>query len=322
MTQESYKTCSTAPGKIVLWGEYAVLEGAPAVTMAVSRYSKVDLATTQGSWEFISKGFNTPGLHLFEKDFCYIPATQFAELTLKHLGFNDFHVPFSLSSDTSSFYRKQKKVGLGSSASLATATYHALTQLLGVEASLEGALEIHKRWQSGSGSGIDVATSWFGGTIKCARYPNLTVSPFRLPDSLFWQIIWTGRQADTREHLKKFDASINRKKVRLGLDQLCAASEELTKGTISLESIRSYKEILENFDQLADLKIFTTEHQRLDRIAAELGLVYKPCGAGGGDIGIAFAKDHQSLTAFNQQIKNTEFMALDMEIAVDGVKTN
>ena len=101
MTQESYKTCSPAPGKNVLWGEYAVLEGAPAVTMAVSRYSKVDLATTQGSWEFISKGFNTPGLHLFEKDFCYVPATQFAELTLKHLGFNDFHVPFSLSSDTS-----------------------------------------------------------------------------------------------------------------------------------------------------------------------------------------------------------------------------
>ena len=55
MTQESYKTYSTAPGKIVLWGEYAVLEGAPAVTMAVSRYSKVDLATTQESWEFTSK---------------------------------------------------------------------------------------------------------------------------------------------------------------------------------------------------------------------------------------------------------------------------
>ena len=32
-----------------------------------------------------------------------------------------------------------------------------------------------------------------------------------------------------------------------------------------------------------------------DQIAAEFGLVYKPCGAGGGDIGLACADDPQAL---------------------------
>ena len=317
---ESYKRRSKAPGKVVLWGEYAILEGAPAVTMAVDQYASVDLVATRSSWEFVSTGFKTPGVHLFEKDFCSIPAAQFAELSLKQLGFQDFNTPFSIHSDTSNFYLNNKKIGLGSSASLATATYHALTTMLGIEASLEAALEVHNSWQSGSGSGIDVATSWFGGTISCQRTSSLIVKPFRLPDSLFWQIVWTGHSSNTLDHIKKFD-DLDRHKIALTLEKLCSASEQLEDNTVSLDTLGHYRDCLEEFDKISKLNIFTTEHRRLDRIAAEMGLIYKPCGAGGGDIGIAFADEPESLTEFNQQIENSKFIALDMEIAADGVTT-
>ena len=317
---ESHKSISVAPGKVVLWGEYAILDGAPAVTMAVNRYAIVELMATSSGWEFVSSGFKTPGLHLFEKDFCSIPSAQFAELSLQKMGFQDFHTPFSIHSDTSSFYHQNKKIGLGSSASLSTATYHALATMLGIEASLETALEIHNSWQSGSGSGIDVATSWFGGTVTCQKKANLMVNPFRLPDSLHWQLVWTGCTSNTRDQIKKFDA-LERQKSKATLDNLCLASEQLNEGTVSLDALRHYKDCLKEFDKTGKLNIFTTEHQRLDRIAAQLGLVYKPCGAGGGDIGIAFANDAESLAEFNEQIEDSEFVALDMEIAVDGVKT-
>jgi phosphomevalonate kinase len=36
---------STAPGKLILLGEYAVLEGTPALVAAVNRFAKVDIST-------------------------------------------------------------------------------------------------------------------------------------------------------------------------------------------------------------------------------------------------------------------------------------
>ena len=52
----------TAPGKVVLFGEYAVLTGAPAAVMAVDAYASVNLAASHNDqWHFSSDGFvSTP----------------------------------------------------------------------------------------------------------------------------------------------------------------------------------------------------------------------------------------------------------------------
>ena len=48
-----------APGKVVLFGEYAVLTGAPAAVMAVNAYASVEVSQSQDSnWHFSSAGFN------------------------------------------------------------------------------------------------------------------------------------------------------------------------------------------------------------------------------------------------------------------------
>ena len=56
---------ASAPGKVVLWGEYAVLRGAPAMVMAVDREAICTIDLNQDGansaddrWQFESLGFD------------------------------------------------------------------------------------------------------------------------------------------------------------------------------------------------------------------------------------------------------------------------
>ena len=50
----------SAPGKAVVWGEYAVLEGAPALVMAVNRYATARVEPADGQWAAAApKGFES-----------------------------------------------------------------------------------------------------------------------------------------------------------------------------------------------------------------------------------------------------------------------
>ena len=55
---------TTAPGKIVLWGEYAVLAGAAAGVMALNTPATVAASrSTDDEWHFSSQGFKEPNPH-------------------------------------------------------------------------------------------------------------------------------------------------------------------------------------------------------------------------------------------------------------------
>ena len=45
---------ASAPGKAVLCGEYAVLDGAPAVCMALDRRARVTVTPFEGDWNRVS----------------------------------------------------------------------------------------------------------------------------------------------------------------------------------------------------------------------------------------------------------------------------
>ena len=46
--------CASAPGKVVLSGEYAVLDGAPAVCMAVDRRAIARVSACGGDWHRVT----------------------------------------------------------------------------------------------------------------------------------------------------------------------------------------------------------------------------------------------------------------------------
>jgi phosphomevalonate kinase len=220
----------------------------------------------------------------------------------------------SIHTDTSAFFTGSQKLGLGSSAAVCTAMYLLLCELTGREAMQTEAMAIHKHWQGGKGSGLDIASVWHGGLI---HFQDGVATRATLPADVHWQVIFSGRSAGTKDHIASFDAWRKKSSTR-PLDDLVKASTDLYNGSLSLADLARYCEVLKAFDEAANLNIFTQAHTRLGTLAAAAGVLYKPCGAGGGDIGIGFSDDPSALAVFQRKAADDGFLTLDLEMDPHG----
>ena len=109
------------------------------------------------------------------------------------------------------------------------------------------------------------------------------------------------------------------------LERLSAACTDLFANA-DLDRLAHYVACLKILDSTANLGIYTEPHQALDRLAIEQQLVYKPCGAGGGDIGIVFAghknvaEAREALDIYAQTARDLAFHPLSLEKAAHGLK--
>lgn len=308
---------ASAPGKVVLWGEYAVLTGAPAGVMAVDRCAHIHLEPRRQDWLFSSAGFLTPGLRKAGADFSGEPAAGMAESVLQSWGYQSMPLPFALHSDTAAFYlHGNAKLGIGSSSALCTATYRALAELLNRPFNLAEAIAMHRAFQGSKGSGLDVAASWHGGVI---RFQDGDAQPQHWPEDLHWQVVFTGESASTGAQVAGFSHWLSEHDPA-PVEHLAQCSAALCAAPGSIEAWHAYVGALAELDQTAMLNIYTAPHKKLAGLASDLDLVYKPCGAGGGDIGIALGTDPDALQRFASAADALNFVPLDMEIATNGVR--
>lgn len=315
---------ASAPGKAVIWGEYAVLAGAPAMVMAVNRYAHCRITPGGNAWSVRALGFEdqidtsaeqilsnpTPGGALAP----LAAAASVLDLTALPAG-------AEVELDTRAFYAAStpdRKLGIGSSAAICTAVCVAMAELCERPVDFASALAAHRLMQQAKGSGVDVAAAWTGGML---RFQNGQPTPVDWPQGLSYQFIWTGISATTTEHLQSFSAW------RAGgatqpLDALMDSCEALFSHA-DLDELTNYVTQLKNLDRIARLGIYSEPHRALDRLAIERQLVYKPCGAGGGDIGIVFGDANSSqnqLESFVQAAQQLNFQPLALEIAPHGIK--
>ena len=318
-----------APGKLVLWGEYAVLEGATAGVMAVNRYAQCRFTPhAHDHWQLSSRGFDAAPVnarahwltgrapHLGHPGRLFWFAAQ-------HLGASDIlSLPaHALEMDTQGFYQAGEKFGLGSSAALATALYVGTATLLGKEPSLEAAIAVHRASQDNQGSGIDVAASFFGGLLHFHVKGQVNGQATRQswPNEVYWRAIWTGHSASTPAHLARYRQWRASGKSEPVIDKLMAACEQCAQG-LSLDSLADYIERLREFDQASGVGVYDQGHANLHKLAMASGVVYKPCGAGGGDLGIALAQDPRSLEEFVSRAQAQGFVETQLELAQHGVE--
>jgi len=304
-----------APGKAVLWGEYAVLAGAPAVVLAVDRQAICEL-TPSAAYRFSASGFEAG-----EAEFRRLPrnpphaapAALLAWHVLKAFE-GEALSPGTFRLGTDAFYSKGRKLGLGSSAALCVAVEGACARWLGEAPRYQRALTAHRQFQGGRGSGIDVAAAFFGGAL---RFQDGEAQPLTaaLPECRF---VWTGVGADTGGHIDRFTAYLNGGDT-LALDRLAERSERLCQEP-SLDALNDYAQALRQLDRAAGLGIYTAAHGRAESLAKVYKLAYKPCGAGGGDIGAVFAEAPGQFAEFEAAAGAAGLIVLDLEAAPHGIE--
>ncbi|MGI9291866.1 MAG: hypothetical protein ACR2QG_11420, partial [Gammaproteobacteria bacterium] len=154
----------SAPGKLVLSGEYAVLEGAPAIAAAVDVRAEVRVEPAdQFALQVVNTGerfgfdLDGSGLLQWQQDpgeFAGLLETAFIVLT-DNLDVID---PFVCSIDTRDFFAdtengERTKIGVGSSAAVAVCLTAAFQLIVGQAPAMTRAMEVHADFQNQQGSG-------------------------------------------------------------------------------------------------------------------------------------------------------------------------
>lgn len=316
------QTLASAPGKVVLSGEYAVLDGAPAICMAVNRRARVIISGIDGDCtDVTAPGFTeTTGRFELTQDGVAWQSGQ-REFALVDSVLRAVESPqlktSSIILDTSQFIdtRSRNKLGIGSSAALTVALCVAIKGADDVSARAQRA---HLDFQGGSGSGVDVACSLNGGLIEY-RMEAAVAKALRWPDGLGFRLLWTGVPTNTKTQLARLDAAVSRS----SRARLSAAARDMASAwrggnaDVVIAQYSDYIEHLRSFSVDHGLGIFDAGHDELSIAARDMNLVYKPCGAGGGDIGIALGTDGAALDAFVSE-HAAKASLLKCEIDYDG----
>lgn len=298
-----------APGKLVLSGAYAVLEGAPCLVAAVDCYVVADAARpapfvtdeVRAALDAGALGAGAPGAPWFD-------ASALRE-----------HAP-----DGSS-----RKLGLGSSAAiLAASLAAALGDAFASEAALRAtifplALAAHRKAQGG-GSGVDVAASVYGGVLHAHLSPggDLGAAPHHLPFSTVVDVFASPVAAVTRELLGRVRSLATRSPARhrACLDAAAAgaraAVEARSVATLVL-AISTQTDALTALGEAAGAPIVTEEVAALRAAATAEGGTFAPSGAGGGDIAI-FVGRAPSSEGFRALARARGLTWIDVEVGAAG----
>ncbi len=312
---------ASAPGKVFVAGEYAVLDGAPALCMAVNRRAQVSVTSSTENFHVVA----APG---FSKDIGRFKsiADSANEYPLLAAVWTELQIEtpdfLNIVLDSSGFVDIEGgKLGIGSSAALTVALTAALIRLAGERQNIRAAaLAAHRHLQNGAGSGGDIACSLAGGMIEYRMHDNVSrVAAW--PAGLYYGLLWSGVSADTRSQLDKLahsDAQGTR--AELG-DAAEALAEVWGCGDAAkiMAALHHYGATLRRFDVDHKLGIFDAGHAALADNAESSGVVYKPCGAGGGDLGIAVSSDESALAAFVNAAQKQNFRRMDLTIDAVGV---
>jgi phosphomevalonate kinase len=302
-----------APGKLFLIGEYAVLEGGPAVLAALSR---------RASAQFL------PGATPTSKLVGEAVARARAELGEAAAALP----PGSVLVDTDDFRQGRNKLGLGSSAAAAVSAVGAVFECAGVsieknrERLYAVALAAHRAGQRGKGSGADVAVAVHGGLVRVdgQKTGAPTVQPLAVPAGLRLVVFWTGASVATTgmiegvERFAQARPSEYRELIASLGDIAARFIAELGSGnaTGAVAAAGRYGKRLAELGTAAGVPIVTPAFSRATELARELGGIAKPSGAGGGDIGIAMFATPEAARLFARALPHP---LLPLAVALDGL---
>lgn len=274
---------ASAPGKLLLAGEYAVLDGGPAIVVAVDRR-----ATARRGPREPSPFLDAVAAQLARRLGAAHPSARAAAADLRV--------------DTAAFSSGGQKLGLGSSAA-ATVAAACLALADGAAAppsqddvfDLAFAAHGDAQGQRGTrGSGADIAAATYGGALRyqtvdgVARRERLPV-----PRSIALIPYFTGVSADTVSMVARVHAARAAGTTRAPLERIAASAAALAAAFARddaseiLRAIRDGGAALAALGEAAGYDLETPAVRAARAALARFGGATKTTGAGGGDLAIA-----------------------------------
>ena len=307
------RDCVRAPGKAMLFGEYAVLEGGTALVAAVDRYATAWLTSPDdgiGDSPFVRAA----------------RAVVLAEFQRRGLSAR----LSGLRIDSTPLYQGGvggRKLGLGSSAAVTVAAVGDWPDLPR-EALWRMCQQAHAQAQGTPGSGADVAAAIWGGVIRFQAGPEAggcTVSELRLDPDLAVTLVDSGVSAATAPRLERLAAlkQDRPERYRRVMDPLltlaqAVASQAERQGTIDPAAVVSWNRALEALGAAVELPIMTDPLRRIAACAEAVGGAGKPSGAGGGDLAVCFTARAEA-DRLRQRLLEAGFEPLAVSVGARGL---
>lgn len=298
----------SAPGKLMLLGEHAVVYQRPCLVTAMDARLHMTLTLTSDDLFTI----HAPDVDVdhvqgriadvYAGGEALADGTRFIESALavfrERFGL-DHGVRIETRSDFSS------KLGLGSSSATVACTLFGLAKLLQRDLSLrelfDRGIEAVFRVQQ-TGSGFDLASTIYGGTLYYNNVTPREIVPLKVPE-LPLVVAYTGMKADTPTYVRRVAALLNAWPA--AMNQLFDTMAEL---------VRDGRDALEGADWAGLGQLMNMQHGLAHAIGVDtpttVELVFrareagaygaKLSGAGGGDCIIVLAPDHK-----RKEIENT-----------------
>jgi mevalonate kinase len=202
------KIIASAPGKLMLFGEHAVVHQYPCLVTAVDLRIQVSVEKNDVPMIYIEtphlseqgQSFSLPVNELFNDQFLH-PQTKFIVASIRKV-FSRYNIQQGLNIHS---YGPIQSYGLGSSSAVTTASIFALLNLFGIvddrqllfDLAYSAVLEAQSL-----GSGFDVASAIYGGTIF--YQPTQKIEPLPIID-LPIVIGYSGAKVSTTNLVKEVD---------------------------------------------------------------------------------------------------------------------
>ncbi|MFC1647162.1 mevalonate kinase [Patescibacteria group bacterium] len=319
------KVSVSAPGKLMLLGEHAVVYDRPCIVTAVDQRLIVKIEkTSKGRFEFESSDVNISNhsKYLTEIGTGEIPrGAKFVELAIKNT-YDKFGLKEGLKIKTKSEF--SPLYGFGSSSASTVSVIKGLSELFKLRLSdrdifdlaYKTILDVQK-----IGSGFDIAAAIWGGTIFFTKGAEI-VEPLISETQSEYVIGYSGVKADTASLVRDIKNKLdnNQKKVNRIFDAIAKIVNEAKERFVEGDWERVGKLMNFNQEYLRNLGVSTQKIEDMIYAAKKAGAYgAKLSGAGGGDCMIAIVgskvkkKVESAITAAGGEV-------MDIKISAPGVR--